>query len=285
MHEQPKYKNIISEVPEGVGESWYENGGGTNYKFTGKELDPTGLYYFGARYYDPQVSLWMSTDSVLNTYLNFKINKGISNSKNLSLYAYSLLNPINFLDPDGNAAVGDAVFFNWKGFSHPRHVAIVTEVDSAGIPTKAYGLWAQPSGPSEYQTKDLTQIREDGKTYQEFMIGSGKMEGLTSSDIETVKIDFDEKTQDWEGNWEGDEEGFVCIDVITNNDIGLGGEKIRDAMKSDMEKNQDSYSGIDEIIKKDGKINTNNNFNYRKNTILMQFFINQEKFEKIPEKE
>ena len=35
----------------------------TPYLFNAKELDEeTGLYYYGARYYDPRVSLWLSTD-------------------------------------------------------------------------------------------------------------------------------------------------------------------------------------------------------------------------------
>ena len=48
------------------GETWIDEGTNKNiigYRFTGKELDTeTGLYYFGARYLDPQVSRWMSPD-------------------------------------------------------------------------------------------------------------------------------------------------------------------------------------------------------------------------------
>lgn len=33
------------------------------YLFNGKELDSeTGLYYYGARYYDPKTSLWLNVD-------------------------------------------------------------------------------------------------------------------------------------------------------------------------------------------------------------------------------
>jgi len=33
------------------------------YKFNGKELDKeTGLYYYGARYYSPRESIWLSVD-------------------------------------------------------------------------------------------------------------------------------------------------------------------------------------------------------------------------------
>lgn len=35
----------------------------TTYLFNAKEFDEeTGLYYYGARYYDPKQSLWMSGD-------------------------------------------------------------------------------------------------------------------------------------------------------------------------------------------------------------------------------
>jgi len=32
----------------------------TPFKFNGKELDAeTGYYYYGARYYDPKISIWI----------------------------------------------------------------------------------------------------------------------------------------------------------------------------------------------------------------------------------
>ena len=35
----------------------------TPYKFNGKELDEeTGLAYYGARYYNPKISQWLSVD-------------------------------------------------------------------------------------------------------------------------------------------------------------------------------------------------------------------------------
>jgi RHS repeat-associated protein len=65
------------------------------YKFTGKELDPeTGLYYFGARYYDPVVSVWASPDPIDRFGPH-------SPPTALNLYQYTLLNPIRLLDPTG----------------------------------------------------------------------------------------------------------------------------------------------------------------------------------------
>ena len=67
----------------------------TPYLFNAKEFDEeTGMYYYGARYYDPHLSLWMSTDA-----LKEKV-------PNVSSYAYTENNPITYVDPDGN--------FRWK---------------------------------------------------------------------------------------------------------------------------------------------------------------------------
>lgn len=60
------------------------------YKFNGKELDAeTGIYYYGARYYDPKISIWLSVDPLAGSYPG-------SNP-----YAYCYQNPIRFIDPTG----------------------------------------------------------------------------------------------------------------------------------------------------------------------------------------
>ena len=42
----------------------------TPYLFNAKEFDEeTGMYYYGARYYEPRLSLWMSTDPMQEKYL------------------------------------------------------------------------------------------------------------------------------------------------------------------------------------------------------------------------
>jgi RHS repeat-associated protein len=67
----------------------------TREKFTGKEFDNEGgvgvepgvnLFYFGARYYDPDIGMWISPDAAKQFH---------------SPYSYSA-NPINGVDPDGN---------------------------------------------------------------------------------------------------------------------------------------------------------------------------------------
>ena len=62
----------------------------TPYLFNAKEFDEeTGLYYYGARYYDPRVSLWISTDAEELKY------------PSVNSYCYVTNNPIKIKDPDG----------------------------------------------------------------------------------------------------------------------------------------------------------------------------------------
>jgi RHS repeat-associated protein len=72
------------------------------YLFTGKELDvETGLYYFGSRYYDPRLSMFITPDPALAKYMHGAINTGVYMPGHLGLYTYALNNPIMFLDPNG----------------------------------------------------------------------------------------------------------------------------------------------------------------------------------------
>ena len=60
------------------------------YKFNGKELDEeTGLYYYGARYMDPKISMWLGVDPLAEKY------------PEISPYIYCHNNPINLIDPNG----------------------------------------------------------------------------------------------------------------------------------------------------------------------------------------
>ncbi|ANN18804.1 sugar-binding protein [Amycolatopsis orientalis] len=94
------------------GETWVEEkvgGSGTPYKFTGKELDEeTGLYYHGARYYNPRTQLWASADPALAEFMSgSKAAGGITNPSNLAAYTYAHNNPVILTDPTGKWPVLD----------------------------------------------------------------------------------------------------------------------------------------------------------------------------------
>lgn len=75
------------------GETAYEDKLGnyeSRYRFNGKEQDDvTGLYYYGARYYNPSTSVWLSVDAMANQ------------RPDLTPYNFVSNNPIVLIDPTG----------------------------------------------------------------------------------------------------------------------------------------------------------------------------------------
>ncbi|MCB9137760.1 MAG: RHS repeat-associated core domain-containing protein [Caldilineaceae bacterium] len=62
-------------------------------RFTGQQLDGSGLYYFNARYYDPEIGHFISPDTIVpDPGSVFGYNR----------YMYSLGNPLKFNDPSGH---------------------------------------------------------------------------------------------------------------------------------------------------------------------------------------
>jgi len=132
------------------GESWIEEGGshGGNlpgYKFTGKELDPeTGLYYFGARYYDAVLSKWISADPMLGQYLptgdKEKDKKlpsgGLFTPINNNLYHYAGLNPVKYVDADGNNFY---IKYSSAGGGGYGHEGVAVDTSKGRITTADYG--------------------------------------------------------------------------------------------------------------------------------------------------
>jgi RHS repeat-associated protein len=67
--------------------------------FTGKELDEeTGLYYFGARYYDPRSARWISSDPAV-----LGLAMAAAGGAGLGFYTCCQWNPVIRTDPDGLA--------------------------------------------------------------------------------------------------------------------------------------------------------------------------------------
>lgn len=69
------------------------------YKYTGKELDETGLYFYEARYYDPALGRFISADTLISS----------RNPQDLNRYTYALNNPFRYTDPNGHGVFGDVL--------------------------------------------------------------------------------------------------------------------------------------------------------------------------------
>src|SRR5690554_7230866 len=82
----------------------YENA----YKFNGKELDEaTQMYYYGARYYDPRISIFVSVDPMAE--------------RTMTPYQYVNNNPIRYVDPTGMSGE-DWIDIDQKSRSEERRV-------------------------------------------------------------------------------------------------------------------------------------------------------------------
>jgi len=80
------------------------------YRFTSKEFDrETGLYYYGARYYEPKLSNWMSADPAGFELINpmeqgdegLQAKEKYSVIESTNWYSYVSNNPVWYVDPTG----------------------------------------------------------------------------------------------------------------------------------------------------------------------------------------
>ncbi len=105
------------------------------FHFTGKEKDSeTGYCYFGARYYDSDLSgLFLSVDPMADKY------------PSISPYAYCAWNPVKLVDPDGR---------DWYDL------------------LKDGTLVRNDKKSKDYQNKDVIYSKQSGKSSQEYDLGT-----------------------------------------------------------------------------------------------------------------
>ncbi|MCK5543535.1 MAG: RHS repeat-associated core domain-containing protein, partial [Desulfobacterales bacterium] len=145
------------------GSDAYSSGSGDEpvYKFTGKEQDATGLYYYGARYYDPALGRFISPDAMGDNYV------------------YCGNNPVGRIDPDGNSWQ-KAHDFLYSAFSHLDYAqrSVVSGIFATTIHPEAPAGFDCPVSPAEMHQ------RRTG-TYNELMntstTGGKVVEGISAT--------------------------------------------------------------------------------------------------------
>jgi len=144
----------------------------TPYKFNGKELDDeTGNYYYGARYYNPKVSIWLSVDPLTHQYPSY------------SSYNYTLQNPVKFVDPDGR--------YVWKPeINEKGEVSYVAQKgDSAQSLASQYGL-------SLATAEKLTRTKGDTPIKEGTRISGLRVKNHTNSEVLPLNLTSKEGSQD-----------------------------------------------------------------------------------------
>jgi dUTP pyrophosphatase len=71
----------------------------TNYQWTGGETDESGMYYFNARYYSPEIGRFISVDPAVIMRMD------ISTEELCNPYMYARNNPISYTDVTGFAVI------------------------------------------------------------------------------------------------------------------------------------------------------------------------------------
>ena len=168
MHLQPTYKNDIFATSKSP-----ENTIILRPLFTGKEKDSeTGYYYFGARNYNSDLSLWLSVDPMADKY------------PNLSPYNYCAWNPMRLVDPDG-------LRFDTVSMTYVNQLR--GEIDKR--------IETNPNKKEEYEQVlgELTELTESNQLYHIDKIktintnGGLSIEGYTEYSLSdnSVQIHFD----------------------------------------------------------------------------------------------
>jgi RHS repeat-associated protein len=173
------------------GETWVQQSSNTQrtpYLFTGKELDEeTGLYYFGARYYDPRTNVWQSADPVLEKYLptggkehDSKLPGlgGIYNPPNLGLYMYGHQNPVKFYDPDG------------KRVYIGGHIAVSPFGNLTSPPSVHITLVVIPDRPQDFTNKSGWNTLSGDKIFATIGAQPGGKAGLDAGPLGNLKTEF-----------------------------------------------------------------------------------------------
>jgi RHS repeat-associated protein len=88
-------------------------GAGQPRKFTGKERDQeTGLDYFGARYYGARIARFTTVDPI------YTWRDNLLDPQRWNRYAYSLNNPLRYVDPDGRQVAPGQIYVSGQGWTN-----------------------------------------------------------------------------------------------------------------------------------------------------------------------
>jgi RHS repeat-associated protein len=118
----------------------------TKQNFTGQYLDDTGLLYYNARYYDPNIARFISADTIA---------PGKENPQNRNRYAYTLNNPLKYIDPTGHCAEDASERENQRCFDAQR------ELEALGL--TVVELWDWQSQHLEWILEAINDLMSAGQ--------------------------------------------------------------------------------------------------------------------------
>lgn len=188
--------------------------------FTGKERDSeTGFSYFGARYYDSDLSgLFLSIDPMADKY------------PNLSPYAYCAWNPLKLVDPDGNeveySSIKDWIIVSIARTFNKDFRIRFNDLKSSEE-TYLFKNYRKENGKGGEVTTDGEKIIINYNTWSNKYQGSNAFVNLEHETEHAIQFEYGEvgfdKTTSNSDSWNGSVVNMDLYDEVAARDIGYGG--------------------------------------------------------------
>ena len=180
----------------------------TPYLFNAKEFDEeTGLYYYGARYYDPRINVWISTDPLQESDLG------------VSSYCFVKNNPIYYIDPTGQIPIAPIIW--WAG----KRVVAGAIVD---IGVQLLQEWVKNGGSvgQAWNRLNINWVQVTSSAGENLIKNKYAAAALSAaSDMTTYMLQNDNWT--WDGAFK--QAGYGALSSIVGNELaGIFARKFGD---------------------------------------------------------
>ena len=205
------------------GELWIEETdpatGYIPFRFTSKEYDEeTGLYYYGARYYEPRLSRWMSADPAGWELINPN-RKGYSVIEATNWYSYVSNNPVKYVDPTGMEGYQQLTDSEQKFVRNHPFAASIARKNAEKASERVSGMDGQHNGKADAMrhaywsasnTRDLgpEKAKEIGDAH-EVVPTLGDVQRMLQSGVPEEEIERFQPVEEREMD-------------LHNNDVGIG---------------------------------------------------------------
>ena len=173
----------------------------TPYLFNAKEFDEeTGMYYYGARYYEPRLSLWISVDPLAEKFCH------------ASGYVYSFNNPIIFVDPNGESPKPSELITKLGINLNPfvaGYIDGLVEASPVGLVQFTWDF----STNTEYRTQFIQGVKELVKD------PIGSIETIAGEKIDSYKAVFNNNASNEQKYEVGEDLGILTGAALTGGGI------------------------------------------------------------------